>query len=62
MLPVIGIAAAWGVAKAQKAKKERELKKAMSDCLGEQGYAVGGWEVAKKRKKVAEVAGRTSAK
>jgi hypothetical protein len=54
MLPVFGIAAAWGVAKAQKAKKERELKKAMSDCLDEQGYTVGEWKVAKKRQKTAK--------
>jgi len=51
MLPVFGIAAAWGVAKAQKAKKERDVKRAMSTCLSEQGYTVGGWEVAPKRRK-----------
>ncbi|HZF43043.1 MAG TPA: hypothetical protein VEZ48_06505 [Sphingomonadaceae bacterium] len=51
MLPVFGIAAAWGVAKAQKAKKERDVRKAMQACLFEQGHEVAGWEVAPKRKK-----------
>jgi hypothetical protein len=50
MLPVFGIAAAWGVAKAQKAKKERDVKTAMQACLSEQGHEVGGWKVAPKRK------------
>lgn len=51
MLPVVGIMAAWGMAKARKSKKEGDVKKAMSLCLSEQGYQVGGWEFAEKRKK-----------
>jgi hypothetical protein len=51
MLPVVGVAAAWGVARAQKAKKERAVKSAMALCLSEGGYDVADWKVAKKRKK-----------
>jgi len=51
MMPVVGLAAAWGLAKAQKAKKERELKGAMRQCLLEQGYTVTDWQVTKRRKK-----------
>jgi len=47
MMPVVGVAAAWGLAKAQKKKKERELKDAMTLCLTETGYKVTGWEVAR---------------
>lgn len=50
MLPVIGVAAAWGVAKARKAKKEREVKAATALCLSEAGYTVSDWTVAKKKR------------
>lgn len=50
ILPVVGIMTAWGMAKARKSKKERDVKKAMSLCLSEQGYEVGEWKVAPKRK------------
>jgi hypothetical protein len=51
VLPVVGVMAAWGVAKANKSKKENEVKKATGLCLSELGYTVSDWEVAKKRKR-----------
>ena len=53
MVPVLGVAAAWGISKRRKAKKEREIKSAMGLCLSEQGYTVDSWRVAKKRRKAA---------
>ena len=50
MLPVVGVAAAWGVAKARKAKKEREVKDATALCLSEAGYVVRDWTVAKRKR------------
>lgn len=54
-MPVVGIAAAWGVAKARKKKKEREVQEATALCLSEQGYQVAGGELARKRRKSAEM-------
>lgn len=51
MVPVLGVAAAWGLSKNRKLKKEREIKSAMKLCLSEQGYAVDGWRKAKRRGK-----------
>lgn len=51
MVPVLGVAAAWGLSKRRKARKEREIKSAMGLCLSEQGYTVDSWRVAKKRRK-----------
>lgn len=53
MVPVLGVAAAWGLSKNRKLRKEREVKSAMSLCLSEQGYAVDSWRVARKRRKPA---------
>ena len=62
MLPVVGVAAAWGVAKARKANKEREVKDATALCLSEAGYMVSDWTVAKRRRPVgtASVAAATT--
>lgn len=51
MIPGVGAFAAWGVAKAQKGKKERELKDAMGLCLKETGYDVSGFKAAKGEEK-----------
>lgn len=48
-VPLVGVGAAWGMAKRKKNKKEREIKQATALCLSEHGYAVTGWKVAKKR-------------
>ena len=50
--PIIGVAGAWGVAKRNKNKKEKEIKTAMSLCLSELGYAVDAWKVAKNQRPV----------
>lgn len=50
MAPVIGLVGAWGVAKHNKNRKERETKEAISLCLSESGYAVSAWERAKRQK------------
>jgi uncharacterized membrane protein YfcA len=50
-MPLVGVGAAWGMAKRKKNKKEREIKQATALCLSEHGYTVGSWDVAKKRKK-----------
>lgn len=49
LVPLVGIGAAWGMAKRKKNKKEREVKQATALCLSEHGYTVSGWKVAKKR-------------
>ena len=46
VMPVVGIAAAWGLAKAKKGKKERAVKSAMASCLAENGYPDAEWKVA----------------
>jgi hypothetical protein len=48
-MPVIGVAAAWGIAKRSKLRKERAIKEATALCLSEQGHTVAGWEKAKRR-------------
>jgi hypothetical protein len=49
LAPVVGIAAAVGMAKHKRAKKEREIKTAMALCLSESGYEVASWAKAKRR-------------
>ena len=49
MMPVVGIAAAWGMAKRSKLRKEREIKSATALCLAEQGHQVAGWERTKRK-------------
>lgn len=44
IMPVVGVAAAWGLAKNRRLRKEREIKQATAQCLGESGYAVSDWE------------------
>lgn len=56
MMPVVGIGAAWGMAKARKARKERDIKRATALCLSEQGYAVSDWKVAKRGRRAAAAA------
>jgi len=53
VMPFIGIGAAWGVAKAKKKKKERDVKQAMALCLTENGYTVSDWEVASRTERKA---------
>jgi hypothetical protein len=48
LAPVVGIAAAVGMAKHKRAKKEREIKTAMTLCLSEAGYEVSSWSKAKR--------------
>ena len=58
LAPVVGVAAAVGMAKHKRAKKEREIKTATSLCLSEAGYHVSDWTKTKKRTvKAAEGAG-----
>lgn len=51
LMPLVGVGAAWGMAKRKKNRKEREIKGATALCLSEHGYAVTGWEVGKRRTK-----------
>jgi hypothetical protein len=66
VMPVVGIGAAWGLAKAKKAKKERDVKQAMALCLSENGYAVDDWKKAsrqeRKARRAADKARRKAAK
>ena len=50
--PIIGVAGAWGVAKRNKNKKEREIKAATALCLSELGYTVDTWQVAKNQQPI----------
>ena len=49
VLPIAGIAGAWGVSKIKKTKKERAIKGAMAECMSEGGYSVDKWRVMSKR-------------
>ena len=49
LAPVVGVAAAVGMAKHKRAKKERVIKNATSLCLSEAGYQVAGWTKVKRR-------------
>ena len=62
LMPVVGIAGAWGVAKRNKVKKEREVKAATSLCLSEHGHEVEGWKVAKHQKRIKPTPPKDSAK
>ena len=49
VLPVAGLAVAWGISKIKKTKKERAIKSALAECLSEGGYTVDDWRVMSKR-------------
>ena len=44
LMPIVGVAAAWGLAKNRRFKKEKEIKRATALCLSETGYTVSGWK------------------
>ena len=44
LMPIVGVAAAWGLAKNRRLKKEKEIKQATALCLSENGYTVLGWK------------------
>lgn len=48
-VPVLGLAGAWGYSKIKKTKREKAIKLATAECLGQSGYAVAGWRVLPKR-------------
>ena len=52
MAPVIGVVGAWGIAKRNKNKKEKEIKAATALCLSELGYTVDEWKVDKDQKRI----------
>jgi hypothetical protein len=43
-VPIIGLAAAWGLSRINRGNKERRINQAAQDCLATQGYAVTSWE------------------
>ena len=52
LMPVAGVLGAWGIAKASKNRKEREVKSALGLCLSELGYTVSDWKADKKQKRI----------
>ena len=44
-LVVFAPLAIFGVSRVQRANKEREIKRAMTDCLAEEGYVVDDWRL-----------------
>ena len=56
LMPVVGVGAAWAMAKRKKNRKERDIKQATALCLREHGYVVADWELAKKRRDEEKVA------
>jgi hypothetical protein len=48
-MPVIGIAAAFGVNRMIRSGRERSYRKHMTTCLGELGYEVVDWTRMKKK-------------
>jgi hypothetical protein len=43
-MPIVGVAAAWGLAKNRRLKKEKEIRQATALCLSETGYPVSDWK------------------
>lgn len=52
LMPVVGVVGAWGIAKRNKLKKEREIKAATSLCLSENGYSVASWKADKNQPRI----------
>lgn len=52
LMPIVGVAAAWGLAKNRRLKKEKEVKEATALCLSETGYTVSGWKRDKNQKPI----------
>ena len=52
LMPVVGVVGAWGIAKRNKLKKEREIKAATSLCLSENGYSVASWKADKSQPRI----------
>lgn len=52
LMPIVGVAAAWGLAKNRRLKKEKEIKEATALCLSELGYTVSGWKRDKDQKPI----------
>ena len=52
LMPIVGVAAAWGLAKNRRLKKEKEIKSATALCLSETGYTVTGWKRDKNQKPI----------
>ena len=52
LIPIVGVAAAWGLAKNRRLKKEKEIKQATALCLSETGYTVSGWKRDKNQKPI----------
>jgi hypothetical protein len=48
-VPIIGLGAAWGLARINRGNKERRINQAAQDCLATEGYAVTSWERARDR-------------
>ncbi|MET0273832.1 MAG: hypothetical protein ABW360_12665 [Phenylobacterium sp.] len=42
-MPVVGVAAAFGVSRAIRARKEDEINDALGLCLADRGFNVSGW-------------------
>lgn len=55
-VPVIGLAAAWGIARSNRARKEKRIKEAATRCLSAHGYEVAGWNRVKRQRKVDQTA------
>ena len=52
LMPIVGVAAAWGLAKNRRLKKEKVIKQATALCLSETGYEVSGWKRDKNQKPI----------
>jgi hypothetical protein len=49
VVPVVGLAGAWGISKIKKTKKERIIKAATGECMSRNGFAVDDWRVMSRR-------------
>lgn len=52
LMPVVGVGAAWAMAKRKKNRKEQVIKQATALCLSEHGYVVAHWDLARKHRRV----------
>lgn len=55
-MPVVGVLAGFGVARAIRGGRERKFKRLMSNCLSEYGYNVASWSKLHKREDAAQFA------
>jgi hypothetical protein len=50
--PIVGLMAGFGISRAIRSGREKKLKNALTNCMGEYGYTVEAWEPTKRPRSV----------